>query len=200
MPTRRVPVVFFDGGARFPYTGVHAWRACAADASPRDPIPTSRSPTRDHIARHDPAAHPRGARHEHERPERAHGGNPIPRNPRAAVHGRAAEPQRVTDQETRTDGARDTAACGARLAPPHHNRKDRTMNTQSDQVKGHVKSAAGIVTGNKDLQNKGDAETRTADAAAHIDDAKDKVEEVVDKTKDKVEEVVDKTKDALHRK
>ena len=44
------------------------------------------------------------------------------------------------------------------------------MNTQSDQVKGHAKSVAGIVTGDKDLQDKGDAQTRTADAA---DKAKD---------------------------
>jgi len=74
------------------------------------------------------------------------------------------------------------------------------MNTQSDQVKGHAKSVAGIVTGNKDLQDKGDAETRTADAAAHIDDAKDKVEEVVDKVKDKLDDAADKAKDTLHKK
>jgi len=74
------------------------------------------------------------------------------------------------------------------------------MNTQSDQVKGHAKSVAGIVTGNKDLQDKGDAETRTAEAAGHIDDAKDKVEEVVDKVKDKLDDVADKAKDSLHSK
>jgi len=74
------------------------------------------------------------------------------------------------------------------------------MNTQSDQVKGHAKSVAGIVTGNKDLQDKGDAETRTAEAAGHIDDAKDKVEEVVDHIKDKLDDAADKAKDTLHKK
>jgi uncharacterized protein YjbJ (UPF0337 family) len=73
------------------------------------------------------------------------------------------------------------------------------MNTQSDQVTGHAKTVAGIVTGNKDLQDKGDAETRTADAAAHIDDAKDKVEEVVDHIKDKLDDAGDKAKDTLHK-
>ena len=74
------------------------------------------------------------------------------------------------------------------------------MNTQSDQVKGHAKSVAGIVTGNKDLQAEGDAETRKADAAAHIDQAKDKVAEVLDSAKDKLDETADKAKDALHKK
>ena len=73
------------------------------------------------------------------------------------------------------------------------------MNTQSDQVKGHAKSVTGIVTGNKDLQDKGDAETRSADAAAHIDDAKDKVDEVVETVKDKLDDAADKAKDALHK-
>jgi uncharacterized protein YjbJ (UPF0337 family) len=74
------------------------------------------------------------------------------------------------------------------------------MNTQSDQVKGHAKSVAGIVTGNKDLQDKGDSETRTADTASHIDDAKNKVEEVVDDVKDKLDDAADKVKDTLHKK
>ena len=74
------------------------------------------------------------------------------------------------------------------------------MSTQSDQVKGHAKSVAGIVTGNKDLQAKGDAETRTADAAAHIDDAKDKAVEVLDSIKNKLDDAADKAKDALRTK
>jgi uncharacterized protein YjbJ (UPF0337 family) len=73
------------------------------------------------------------------------------------------------------------------------------MNTQSDQVKGHVKSVAGIVTGNKELQDEGDAETRAADAAAHIDDAKDKAVEVLDHIKDKLDDAADKAKDTLRR-
>ena len=74
------------------------------------------------------------------------------------------------------------------------------MNTQSDEVKGHAKSVAGIVTGNKDLQAEGDAETRTAEAAAHIDDAKDKAVEVLHHTKDKLDDAANKAKDTLHQK
>jgi uncharacterized protein YjbJ (UPF0337 family) len=72
------------------------------------------------------------------------------------------------------------------------------MNTQSDQVKGHAKSVAGIVTGNKDLQSEGDSETRTAGAAAHVDDAKDKVVDMLDHVKDKLDDAADKAKDSLH--
>ena len=74
------------------------------------------------------------------------------------------------------------------------------MNSQTDQVKGHAKSVAGIVTGNKDMQAEGDSETRTAEAAGHIDDAKDKVEEVLDHIKDKLDDAADKAKDSLHHK
>ena len=74
------------------------------------------------------------------------------------------------------------------------------MSTQSDQVKGHAKSVAGIVTGDKELQAEGDAETRTADAAAHLDDAKDKAVDVLDNIKDKVEDAADKAKETLHKK
>ena len=73
------------------------------------------------------------------------------------------------------------------------------MNTQSDEVKGHAKSVAGIVTGNKDLQAEGDAETRTADATAHIDDAKDKAVEAIDHIKDRLDDAADKAKDTLHK-
>jgi uncharacterized protein YjbJ (UPF0337 family) len=73
------------------------------------------------------------------------------------------------------------------------------MSGQSDQVKGHLKETAGIVTGDKDLEAEGKTQRRTGEAEEKIDHAKDKVEEVVDKAKDKVDEVVDKAKDALHR-
>ncbi len=73
------------------------------------------------------------------------------------------------------------------------------MNTQSDQIKGHAKSVAGIATGNKDLQAEGDAETRTAEAAAHLDDAKDKAVEVIDHVKDKIDDAADKAKASIHK-
>ena len=72
------------------------------------------------------------------------------------------------------------------------------MNTQSDQVKGHAKSVAGIVTGDKDLKAEGASETRAADAAAHVDDAKDKAAEVLDTIKDKLDDAADKVKESLH--
>lgn len=74
------------------------------------------------------------------------------------------------------------------------------MSTQSDQVKGHAKSVAGVVTGNKDLQAEGEAETRVADAAAHLDDAKDKASDVIDHIKDAIDDAADKTKETLHKK
>ena len=74
------------------------------------------------------------------------------------------------------------------------------MSAKSDQVKGHAKEAAGILTGDKDLESEGKTDRRTGEAEEKVDHAKDKVEEVIDSTKDKVELGADKTRDALHRK
>ena len=63
------------------------------------------------------------------------------------------------------------------------------MSARSDQIKGHAKEAAGVFTGDKDLESEGKTDRRTGEA-----------EEKIDHAKDKVEEVIDKTKDALHRK
>jgi len=63
------------------------------------------------------------------------------------------------------------------------------MSAKSKQVKGHVKEAAGVLSGDKDLESEGKTDRRTG-----------KAQEKVDHAKDKVEEVVDKAKDALHRK
>jgi uncharacterized protein YjbJ (UPF0337 family) len=73
------------------------------------------------------------------------------------------------------------------------------MSGQSDQIKGHLKETAGIVTGDKDLESEGKAERLTGEVEEKIEHAKDKVDEVIDKTKDKADEVVDKAEDALHR-
>jgi uncharacterized protein YjbJ (UPF0337 family) len=59
--------------------------------------------------------------------------------------------------------------------------------TNSDDVKGRIKEAAGDVTGDKDLQNEG----KTDQAAGSI---KEKAGNVVDAVKDKVEGVVNKDK------
>jgi uncharacterized protein YjbJ (UPF0337 family) len=74
------------------------------------------------------------------------------------------------------------------------------MSAKSDQVKGHVKEAAGVLAGDKDLESEGKTDRRTGEAEEKIDRAKDKVEDVIDVTKDKIEEIADKTSDALHRK
>jgi uncharacterized protein YjbJ (UPF0337 family) len=74
------------------------------------------------------------------------------------------------------------------------------MSARSDQVKGQFKEAAGVLTGDKDLESEGKSNRRTGEAEENIDHAKDKVVEVIDESKDKVEEIADKTKDALNRK
>ena len=73
------------------------------------------------------------------------------------------------------------------------------MGAQSDQVKGRAKEAAGILTGNDDLEAEGTTDRLAGEAEEKIDHAKDKAEEVLDKAKEKVDESFDKTKDALGR-
>ena len=63
------------------------------------------------------------------------------------------------------------------------------MGAKRDELKGKAKEAAGIVTGNEDLESEGKADRRSGE-----------VKEKVEQAKDKIEEVIDKTKDALHRK
>ena len=74
------------------------------------------------------------------------------------------------------------------------------MSAKSDQVKGHVKEAAGVLSGDKDLESEGKTDRRTGEAEEKIDHAKDKVETVIDVTRDKIEEIADKASDALRRK
>jgi uncharacterized protein YjbJ (UPF0337 family) len=74
------------------------------------------------------------------------------------------------------------------------------MGAQGDQVKGKVKEAAGVLTGDKDLESEGKSDRRAGEAKEKVEHLKDKIEEVVEKAEDKVEEVIDKAKDALHRK
>jgi uncharacterized protein YjbJ (UPF0337 family) len=74
-----------------------------------------------------------------------------------------------------------------------------TMGAQSDQVAGKAKQAAGIITGNEDLEAEGRTERRSGQAKEKIEDAKSKIEDVVDTGAKKVEAVVDKAKDALHQ-
>lgn len=74
------------------------------------------------------------------------------------------------------------------------------MSGKSEQVKGRAKEAAGVLTGNQNLEAEGKTDRRTGEAEERVDHAKDKVDEVIDKAVAKVEQAADKTKDALHRK
>jgi uncharacterized protein YjbJ (UPF0337 family) len=58
------------------------------------------------------------------------------------------------------------------------------MSAKSDQIKGQAKEAAGVLTGDKDLESEGKTDRRTGEAEEKIDHAQDKVEEAIDKTKD----------------
>ena len=71
------------------------------------------------------------------------------------------------------------------------------MGGQADQVKGHAKEAAGVVTGNEQLESEGKTDRMKGKAEEKIDETADKVAEGVESAKDKVEELADKAKDAL---
>ena len=92
-------------------------------------------------------------------------------------------------------------ACGIRTMVGVHTEEGwDAMSAKSDQVKGHVKEAAGVLTGDKALASEGKNVRRTGEAEEKIDHAQDKVVEVIDLIKDKVDELADKTRDALQRK
>ena len=57
---------------------------------------------------------------------------------------------------------------------------------KSDEAKGRVKEAAGILTGDKKMQREGKA-----------DQAAGKIKKAVKKVKDKADDVIDDVKDAL---
>ena len=61
------------------------------------------------------------------------------------------------------------------------------MSGKSDQVKGRVEEAAGLLTGNEDLESEGKTDRRTGEVKEKVEHAKDKVDEVIDKTKDKLD-------------
>jgi uncharacterized protein YjbJ (UPF0337 family) len=73
------------------------------------------------------------------------------------------------------------------------------MGAQSDHAAGKAKQAAGIVTGNEDLEAEGKAERHRGDVKDTIEHAKTKVEDALDTAEGKLEAVVDKAQDSLHR-
>jgi uncharacterized protein YjbJ (UPF0337 family) len=70
------------------------------------------------------------------------------------------------------------------------------MSGKSEQVKGRAEEAAGILTGNKDLESEGKTDRRTGEANEKVDQAKEKVDEVIDKATAKVEQAADRAKDS----
>ena len=74
------------------------------------------------------------------------------------------------------------------------------MGAQSDQVKGKVKEASGVLTGNKDLESEGKADRQAGEAKEKVADAKSKVDEAVSTVAEKAGSMIDKLKDVLHRK
>lgn len=74
------------------------------------------------------------------------------------------------------------------------------MGAQSDQAKGHAKEAAGLLTGNQDLQAEGKAERLAGEAQEKVDKVKDQAEGALDKVQHTLNDVLDKAKNALHRK
>jgi uncharacterized protein YjbJ (UPF0337 family) len=73
------------------------------------------------------------------------------------------------------------------------------MSAQSDQAKGHAKEAAGLLTGNEDLQSEGRAEQVAGEAQEQTEKVKDTVEGGLDKVQHALNEVLDKAKKAVHR-
>ena len=63
------------------------------------------------------------------------------------------------------------------------------MSAQSDQAKGHAKEAAGLLTGNEDLQAEGKAERVAGETQERTDKVKDKVEGGLDKVQHALNDV-----------
>lgn len=61
------------------------------------------------------------------------------------------------------------------------------MNMNSDQAKGKLKEAAGILTGDEKLENEGKEDQLAGDAKNFVQGAADKAEEVIDSVKQAVQ-------------
>ena len=73
------------------------------------------------------------------------------------------------------------------------------MSAQSDQAKGHAKEAAGLITGDEDLQAQGKAERMAGETREQTDKVKDTVVGGLDKVQHMLNDVLDKAKKAVHR-
>jgi uncharacterized protein YjbJ (UPF0337 family) len=60
------------------------------------------------------------------------------------------------------------------------------MNEKMDETKGKVKEAAGILTGDEELEREGKSEQALAKAKEAVHDVADSVKKVVDKVEEKL--------------
>jgi uncharacterized protein YjbJ (UPF0337 family) len=63
-----------------------------------------------------------------------------------------------------------------------------------DDLKGRAKEAAGDLTGDEDLERKGQTDQAKASVKQKVGDAKQKVEDVVEGVKDKVDDLTNRDK------
>jgi len=59
------------------------------------------------------------------------------------------------------------------------------MDSNADQAKGRVKQAVGDLTDDEDLKKEGRADEVAGKVKGFVEDAKDKVDDLVDKVRDK---------------
>jgi uncharacterized protein YjbJ (UPF0337 family) len=64
--------------------------------------------------------------------------------------------------------------------------KERVMNEKIDETAGKVKEAAGILTGDEELEREGKSEQALAKAKGAVQDVADSVKKVVDKVDEKL--------------
>jgi uncharacterized protein YjbJ (UPF0337 family) len=74
------------------------------------------------------------------------------------------------------------------------------MSGKSDSAKGHVKEAAGVLSGDEELEAEGKRDQLAGKAKNKTAEAEEKVERGIDKAKDSIESTLDKAKKVLHRK
>ena len=75
-----------------------------------------------------------------------------------------------------------------------------SVGGKSEKRKGQVEEVAGILTGKKSLESKGNADRRAGEAKVRVDHVKKKVDKVTKKAQGKAEKIIDKAKDASRRK
>ena len=71
------------------------------------------------------------------------------------------------------------------------------MGAKADKSKGNIKQAAGVVTGDEDLEAQGKADRKQGQVEEKIDDAKNRVKGFLEDAVDKVGDVAGKVKDKL---